>query len=75
MTEIQDIESMADCVEKLAALLEKNRVNIVWASGHNDITQNETADKLTRKGARSKPTELGTYLSPLLRRYKSKIKN
>ncbi len=46
---------VADSMEKLTVLLEINLVTIMWVPGHSGIQQNETADRLAREGARTRP--------------------
>ncbi len=43
--------------------------------GHGGITQNETADGIARKGARTKPIGPEPYLLLFLRRYKSQLQS
>ncbi len=65
----------ADCMERLTALSEKNRASIVWTLGYSSIAQIGTADELTKKETRTKPTGLEPNLPPSQSRYKSKMKN
>ncbi len=44
---------VADCIENLTALLGRKPDNHNVDIGHRDIEQNETADRLARKGRRS----------------------
>ncbi len=64
---------VADCIEKLTALLEENQVTLMWVSRYSSIQQNETADWLARKVARTKSVGLEPFL-PFLSRFKSRKK-
>ncbi len=66
---------VADCIEKLTVLLEVNQVTKMWVPGHSRIQQNETADRLVREGARTRPTSPEPFLPLSLSRFKSKIRN
>ncbi len=66
---------VADCIEKLTVLSEVNQVTIMWVPGHSGIQQNETADRLAREGARTRPIGSEPFLLLSLNRFKSKIRN
>ncbi len=66
---------VADCIEKLTVQSEVNQVTITRVPGHNGIQQNETADRLAREGARTRPIGLEPFLPLPLSRCKSKIRN
>ncbi len=54
---------VADSKEYLMALLsEVNQVTIMLVPGHSGIQQNETADRLGRKGARTRGTNFDAIL-------------
>ncbi len=46
---------VAVCIEKLTVLSEVNQVTTMVVPGHKRIQQNETADRLAREGARTRP--------------------
>ncbi len=64
-----------DCIEKRTVLSEVNQVTIMCVPGHSRIQQNETADRLTREGARIRPIGPEPFLPLSLSRFKSKIRN
>ncbi len=64
-----------DWIEKLTVLSEVNQVTIMWIPGHSGIQQNETADRLAREAARTRPIGPEPFLPLSLRRFKSKIRN
>ncbi len=66
---------VADCMEKLTVLSEIKKVTIMWVPGHNGIQQNETANRLVREGARTRPISTEPFLPLSLSRFKSKIRN
>ncbi len=66
---------VADCMEKLTALSEINQVTIMWVPGHSGIQQNETADRLAKEGARTRPIGPKAFLPLSLNKFKSKIRN
>ncbi len=66
---------VADCIEKLTVLAGVNQVTIMWVPGYSEIQQNETADRLVREGARTRPISSKPFLPLSLSRFKIKIKN
>ncbi len=66
---------VTDCIEKLTVLSEVNQVTIVGVPGHSGIQQNETADRLVREGARTRPIGPEPLLPLSLSRFKWKIRN
>ncbi len=66
---------VADCIEKLTVLSKVNQVTIMWVPGHGRIQQNETADKLAREGAMTRPIGPEPFLPLFLSRFKYKIRN
>ncbi len=47
----------------------------MWVPGHGGIQQNETADRLAREGARTRPIGPEHFLPLSLSRFQSKIRN
>ncbi len=47
----------------------------MWVPGHCGIQQNETADRLAREGARTRPIGPELFLPLSLSGFKSKIRN
>ncbi len=66
---------VADCIEKLTVLSKIYQVTIMWVPGHSRNQQNETADRLAREGARTRPVGPEPFLPLFFSRFKSKIRN
>ncbi len=47
----------------------------MWVPGHSGIQQNETAERLARKGAKIRPIDPEPFLPLSLSRFKSEIRN
>ncbi len=47
----------------------------MWVTEHSGIQQNETADRLARKGAKTRPIGPEPFLPLSLSRFESKIRN
>ncbi len=66
---------VADCMEKLTVLSEIKQVAIMWVPGDSGIQQNETADRLAREEARTRPIGPEPFIPLSLSRFKSKIRD
>ncbi len=66
---------VAECIEKLTVLSKVNQVTIMWVPWHSGIQQNETADRLARKGTRTRPIGPEPFLPLSLGRFTSKVRN
>ncbi len=69
------ITAVTGCIEKLTVLSEINQVTIMWVRGYSEIQLNETAHRLARQGARTRPIGPAPFRPLSLSRFKSKIRN
>ncbi len=61
--------------EKLTALSKVNQATIMRVPGHSSIPQNETADRLAKVIARTRPIHPEPFLPQSFSRFKLKIRN
>ncbi len=66
---------VVDSKEKMTVASKVNQVITMWAPGQSGIQQKETADRLARKGARTRPIRPEPFLPLSLSKFKLKMRN